>query len=1093
MKRLLIVCGACLLVLGISGLASADTCTIPRTALAAHPELGTKAWGPGTLGSRTANADSVSVDWDLSGLTDAGTGFKDDFELSLIYGQTGLHNADFTDFVGSTLKCQNLDDEPIHICLFMNTGFTGSDPTADTFWQGEWVYLGPGEEVIVSLSFDYAQAYNISDNTPPHTQGTNENYFSINAQDRTEFTSFGVQFANFEGENSDGAATVRMTPYTHTSDWAPVGIMKPAAASSGLINCSQSTTIDFQLIPDDPVNGLYFPELRGYSARVQCSAELSFSSTDVTVHTVPTGVTGQSYVTQNGTNDYTIDYVILGGSTGMTSQEMVFSIDFHGAATGTGTVQITNASLGAWDGRPVAVFYPYTWSVDVDCTPPSVPAMDAEPAYTAGTSNTVSWSDESGSGAAEYYAECATDAGFASVVDNSDWVAATSHPFDGLTDGQIYYYHVKSRDALGNESSYSAAVFSTQDDTAPASSADAQPTYQTTLTFDVPYTASDATSGVASVELYYDVDGGGYNSCGTFTSSPILFTAGGDGTYSFYTVATDGVGNAEAVPDTPPDASTLVDATKPSSSVDDAQLDPFYVESFFDVYFDADDGTGGSGIASVELFYKKDSGSYTSYGTGTSPIHFDTSTTGGDGTYYFYTVATDNAGNIEDPPTAPDYDASTVVDTTAPSTVTNITAVRGCNKVTVNWTNPGSSDLASLEIWRGMWYRYVAPDTLTTYPEYDDWTEDVIPTRPADHDAVVANPEWVLAGEVTAPGTSLIDDDYGHDLERCVYYYEVFAKDSAGNYSAPAPANARATSYLLGDLDNDCDVTLGDVSVLGAAYGTVEGGGMYNAECDIGPTNDYSGSGIPETDNIVGFEDLMIFALNYDITVSKTPAGSGGAVAVLSWYKSAERTWSLVLSKPCQDLKGLQLSADVPADAVSAVAAGALLSAQEVPYFLQNVPKHGLDLGLAMLGGGASIVGEGELLRVLLSGDYDLSEIELVLRSTANEPVEFEFAATSGIPEIPTVYDMSANYPNPFNPMTKIRYDLPEPQLVRLVVYAVDGRRIATLVNEAMPAGSHEVTWQGRSDEGEMVASGIYFFRIEAGSFSKTGKMTLLK
>jgi hypothetical protein len=138
-------------------------------------------------------------------------------------------------------------------------------------------------------------------------------------------------------------------------------------------------------------------------------------------------------------------------------------------------------------------------------------------------------------------------------------------------------------------------------------------------------------------------------------------------------------------------------------------------------------------------------------------------------------------------------------------------------------------------------------------------------------------------------------------------------------------------------------------------------------------------------------------------------------------------------------------------------------------------------------------VGEGELFRVSLAEDYDLSEIELVLRSTANEAVEFEFAVTTGIPEIPTVYAMSANFPNPFNPMTKIRYDLPEPQLVRLVIYAVDGRRIATLVNEAMPAGSHTVTWQGRSDEGEMVASGIYFFRIEAGSFNQTGKMTLLK
>ena len=1089
MKRLFIVCGACLLVLGISGLARADTCSIPRNALASNTEFGSAAWGPATLVSRTAYADS-SVDWHLTGIGQDGTGFKDNFELSLIYGQTGLHNADFTEFVGSTLKCQNLDDEPIHVCLFMNTGFT-SDPDwhADTFWQGEWIYLTPGEEIVISLSFDWAQAYNISDNNGDHTGAdlgwTDGEYYSINAYDRTQFTSFGIQFQNESGENSDGEATIRLTPYRHTSDWAPVGIMKPAAASSGLINCSQSTTIDFQLIPDDPVNGLYFPELRGYSARVQCSAELSFSSTDVTVHTVPTGVTVQSYVTQNGTNDYTIDYVILGGSTGMTSQEMVFSIDFHGAATGTGTVQITDASLGAWDGRPVAAFYPYTWSVDVDCTPPSVPAMDAEPAYTAGTSNTVSWSDESGSGASEYYVECATDAGFTNVVDDSGWIGIISHPFNSLTDGQIYYYHVKSRDALANESSYSAAVFSTQDDTPPASSADAQPTYQTTLTFDVPYTASDATSGVASVELFYDVDGGGYTSYGTFTSSPIPFTAGGDGTYSFYTVATDGAGNAETAPGSA-DATTIVDSTPPTSSVD--ALPPYQIDSFFDVSYSADDGTG-SGVASVELWYNVDGGAYGQFNGSftSSPIAF---TGGGDGTYGFYTIATDVAGNVQT--THGDPDASTIVDSTPPGTVAGIHAERGNNKVVVTWTDPGE-DETNLEIWRGLWYHGL-PDTVNSaYPEYDDWPDDARPTLPVDRDDAESSDEWYLVGTV-APGAETFTD-FPNDpdgLRRGIYYYEVFAKDAIGNYSGPAPFDS-ALSYLLGDMDYDGDVDLGDITVLGAAYGTVDGPPPYNNECDVGPTDDYSGAGIPQTDNIVGFEDLMIFALNYDITISKIPTGSGGAVAVLSWYKSAERTWSLVLSKPCQDLKGLQLSADLPADAVSAVAAGALLGAQEVPYFLQNVPKHGLDLGLAVLGGGASIVGEGELLRVLLNGDYDLSEIELVLRSTANEPVEFEFAATSGIPEIPTVYDMSANYPNPFNPMTKIRYDLPEPQLVRLVVYAVDGRRIATLVNEAMPAGSHEVVWQGRSDEGELVASGIYFFRIEAGTFSKTGKMTLLK
>jgi flagellar hook assembly protein FlgD len=99
----------------------------------------------------------------------------------------------------------------------------------------------------------------------------------------------------------------------------------------------------------------------------------------------------------------------------------------------------------------------------------------------------------------------------------------------------------------------------------------------------------------------------------------------------------------------------------------------------------------------------------------------------------------------------------------------------------------------------------------------------------------------------------------------------------------------------------------------------------------------------------------------------------------------------------------------------------------------------------------------------------------------------------TAVPGIPVTYQLSPNYPNPFNPMTKISFDLPEPQRVKLAIFGLDGRRVASLVDQPMPAGSHTVTWQGRNDQGELVASGTYFYRIEAGNFRKVFKMTLLK
>ncbi len=101
-------------------------------------------------------------------------------------------------------------------------------------------------------------------------------------------------------------------------------------------------------------------------------------------------------------------------------------------------------------------------------------------------------------------------------------------------------------------------------------------------------------------------------------------------------------------------------------------------------------------------------------------------------------------------------------------------------------------------------------------------------------------------------------------------------------------------------------------------------------------------------------------------------------------------------------------------------------------------------------------------------------------------------AARDGRPQ-PAAAALRPCYPNPFNPQTTITFDLTRAQAVVLAVYAVDGRRIATLLNGSLPAGSHEVRWNGRDDHGRQVPSGAYFYRLEAGSRSQTGRMVMVK
>jgi hypothetical protein len=137
--------------------------------------------------------------------------------------------------------------------------------------------------------------------------------------------------------------------------------------------------------------------------------------------------------------------------------------------------------------------------------------------------------------------------------------------------------------------------------------------------------------------------------------------------------------------------------------------------------------------------------------------------------------------------------------------------------------------------------------------------------------------------------------------------------------------------------------------------------------------------------------------------------------------------------------------------------------------------------------GGAPFGIDSLLMRDQCSGGSNVGQ---TLRSGENEQ--------SSVSAIPTEYALHENYPNPFNPTTLIRYDLPEASTVTLSVFNILGQKVATLVNGEVAAGYQTAEWNASNSSGVSVPSGIYLYRLQVTSlngkeFHEVKKMVLMK
>ena len=140
------------------------------------------------------------------------------------------------------------------------------------------------------------------------------------------------------------------------------------------------------------------------------------------------------------------------------------------------------------------------------------------------------------------------------------------------------------------------------------------------------------------------------------------------------------------------------------------------------------------------------------------------------------------------------------------------------------------------------------------------------------------------------------------------------------------------------------------------------------------------------------------------------------------------------------------------------------------------------------------VASEGDIIQFYYTYSYNGLD-----RNTADNPHTYEIGSCNGgqltneEDLVPVIYSLYQNHPNPFNPVTTIRYDLPENNFVNITIYDMIGRIVRNLVSTQQDAGYKSIQWDATNNSGQPVSAGLYLYMIQAEDFRQTKKMVLLK
>ncbi|MFC1562574.1 YCF48-related protein [candidate division KSB1 bacterium] len=339
------------------------------------------------------------------------------------------------------------------------------------------------------------------------------------------------------------------------------------------------------------------------------------------------------------------------------------------------------------------------------------------------------------------------------------------------------------------------------------------------------------------------------------------------------------------------------------------------------------------------------------------------------------------------------------------------------------------------------------------------------------------------SGELMRIKFDTVDTAYGKDPQINIFHLQF-------NEGLPWVTWERVSPPIVyGDVDGNGDTTVTDASLILQFRVNKEPGFSLLQDDRVRQRADVSGAmGVTAFDASLILQRIVLLITDFPVGKAPIPVYDNRLAEFIVSYKESDGSNIIVYQVEANKIDEV-LSAELllSYDNQNLKYIGYELTENTKDFIVETSDGEDGLLSVAMAGG-KSLNERAGLISLKFENKGDSEGDVQVVSAMLNESNVETIAASP-----PNKFSLSQNFPNPFNPETEIRYQIPENTKVVLKIYNILGQEVRTLVDEVKSPGSYNIKWNGKNNYGVTVSTGVYLYRIQAGDFVSTKKLVFLK